>query len=195
MYRIDKQSLLDRMGTWNDFLKRKVHLIACGGTAMTLLGLKDSTKDIDLMVPNVNEHDYLVKTLKQLGYKSASGWGWSRGDGFVFDLFRGKTVHTTELIESPLTAENHTLVKEFSQIYLGVLNYYDIIISKLFRGTEVDNEDCLVLVRNKSQEIDLRRLEERFQKTASYDILEGKVIQNWEYFVELLLKEGLYRGK
>jgi hypothetical protein len=83
------------MGTWNDFLKRKVHLIACGGTAMTLLGLKDSTKDIDLMVPNVNEHDYLVKTLKQLGYKSASGWRWSRGDGFVFDLFRGKTVHTT----------------------------------------------------------------------------------------------------
>jgi len=24
---------------------------------------------------------------------------------------------------------------------------------------------------------------------------EGKVIQNWEYFVELLLKGGLYRGK
>jgi len=170
-------------------------LIACGGTAMTLLGLKDSTKDIDLIVPKVSEHTYLVKTLKELGYKSASGWGWSRGDGFVFDLFRGKTVHTTELIESPLVAENHTLVKEFSQIYLGVLNYYDIIISKLFRGTQVDNEDCLVLVKNKSQEIDLRRLEERLRKTASYDISEGKVIQNWEYFVELLLKEGLYRGK
>jgi hypothetical protein len=195
MYRIDKQSLLDRIGNWNDFLKRTVHLIACGGTAMTLLGLKYSTKDIDLMVPKVNEHTYLVETLKQLGYKSASGWGWSRGDGFVFDLFRGKAVHTTELIESPLAPENHTLVKEFSQIYLGVLNYYDIIITKLFRGTEVDNEDCLVLVKNKSQEIDLRRLEERLRKTASYDVSEGKVIQNWEYFVKLLSKEGLYRGK
>jgi hypothetical protein len=195
MYRIDEQSLLDRIGAWNGFLKRKVHLIACGGTAMTLLGLKDSTKDIDLLVPKVNEHAYLVKTLQQLGYRSASGWGWSRGDGFVFDLFRGKTVHTTELIESPMAADNHTLVKEFSQIYLGVLNYYDIIISKLFRGTQVDNEDCLVLVRNKSQEIDLIRLEERLRKTASYDVSEGKIIQNWEYFVELLLKEGLYRGK
>lgn len=170
-------------------------MIACGGTAMTLLGLKDSTKDIDLMVPKLNEHAYLAKTLQQLGYKSASGWGWSSGDGFVFDLFRGKTVHTTELIESPLAAENHMLVREFSHIYLGVLNYHDIIISKLFRGTQIDNEDCLALVKSRSQDIDLRRLDERFRKTASYDVSEGKVIQNWEYFMELLSKEGLCREK
>lgn len=195
MYRIAKQSMLDRISNWNDFLKRRVHLIACGGTAMTLLGVKESTKDIDLMVPKVNEHTYLIKKLQELGYKSASGSGWSRGDGFIFDLFRGNAVHTTELIESPLVDENHTLIKEFSHIYLGVLNYYDIIISKLFRSTEIDNEDCLVLVKNKRQEIDLIRLEERLRKTALYDISEDKVIQNWEYFVKLLLKKGLYRGE
>lgn len=195
MYRVDKHSLLERIRIWNDFLKRRVHLIACGGTAMTLLGVKESTKDIDLMVPKANEYTYLIKTLQQLGYKSASGWGWSREDGFIFDLFRGNAVHTTELVESPLVDENHTLIKEFSHIYLGVLNYYDIIISKLFRGTEIDNEDCLVLVKNKRKEIDLIRLEERLRKTASYDVSEDKVIQNWEYFVQLLLKEGLYRGE
>jgi len=195
MYGVDKHSLLERIRIWNDFLKRRVHLIACGGTAMTLLGVKESTKDIDLMVPKANEYTYLIKTLQQLGYKSASGWGWSRGDGFIFDLFRGNAVHTTELVESPLVDENHTLIKEFSHIYLGVLNYYDIIISKLFRGTEIDNEDCLVLVKNKRKEIDLIRLEERLRKTASYDVSEDKVIQNWEYFVQLLLKEGLYRGE
>jgi len=195
MYGVDKHSLLERIRIWNDFLKRRVHLIACGGTAMTLLGVKESTKDIDLMVPKANEYTYLIKTLQQLGYKSASGWGWSRGDGFIFDLFRGNAVHTKELVESPLVDENHTLIKEFSHIYIGVLNYYDIIISKLFRGTEIDNEDCLVLVKNKRKEIDLIRLEERLRKTASYDVSEDKVIQNWEYFVQLLLKEGLYRGE
>jgi hypothetical protein len=46
-YRIDKQGLLDRISAWDTFLKRKVHLIACGGTALTLLGVKPSTKDID----------------------------------------------------------------------------------------------------------------------------------------------------
>jgi hypothetical protein len=74
-YRIDKQGLLDRISAWDGFLKRKVHLIACGGTALTLLGVKSSTKDIDLMVPKLDEHEYLVGILKQLGYKSASGWG------------------------------------------------------------------------------------------------------------------------
>ena len=50
-YRINKQGLLDELIIWDGFLRRTVHLIACGGTAMTLLGVKESTKDIDLVVP------------------------------------------------------------------------------------------------------------------------------------------------
>jgi hypothetical protein len=60
-YRIDKQTLLDTMEQWNRFLKRKVHLVACGGTAMTLLQVKSSTKDVDFMIPRVNEYGYLIK--------------------------------------------------------------------------------------------------------------------------------------
>jgi hypothetical protein len=188
-YRIDRQGLLDRLGAWDGFLKRKVSLIACGGTALTLLGVKASTKDIDLLVPNKDEYDYLLRTLQQLGYNSASGWGWSRDDGFIFDLFRGNSVHTTQLLESPLKKGNHALVKEFSHIYLGVLNYYDIIISKLFRGTAIDNEDCLALLIDKRSEIDMARLEKRFRQTASYDVSEEAVLKNWEHFLELVKKK------
>ena len=194
-YRVDKQSLLDRISAWDTFLKRKVHLIACGGTALTLLGVKPSTKDIDLIVPNLDEHEYLVTILKQLGYKSASGWGWERGDGFIFDLFRGKSVHTTELLESPLDKGNHILIKEFSRIYLGVLNYYDIIISKLFRATAIDIDDCLVLVRNKQQDIDIEHLRKRYKETASFDVSEDKVNKNFEHFLKILKKEGLINEK
>jgi len=194
-YRIDKRGLLDRITAWDGFLRRKVHLIACGGTALTLLGVKSSTKDIDLMVPKLDEYEYLVGILKQLGYKSVSGWGWARGDGFIFDLFRGKTIHTTELLESPLKKGQHTVIKEFSRIYLGVLNDYDIIISKLFRATTVDNEDCLALIRNKIEKIDFRLLDEQFRETASYDVSESKVIKNWEHFLKLAEKKGLYHGK
>jgi hypothetical protein len=194
-YRVDKEGLLDRISAWDAFLKRKVHLIACGGTALTLLGVKPSTKDIDLIVPNLDEHEYLVSILKQLGYKSASGWGWERGDGFIFDLFRGKAVHTTELLESPLEKGNHILVKEFDRIYLGVLNYYDIIISKLFRATTIDIDDCLVLVRDKKKEIDFKQLDKRFKETASFDVSEDKVNKNFEHFLKILKKEGLINEK
>jgi hypothetical protein len=190
-YRIDKQGLLDRISAWDSFLKKKMHLIACGGTALTLLGLKASTKDIDLIVPDLDEYEYLINILKDLGYKSASGWGWARGDGFIFDLFRGKSIHTTELLESPLDKDNNILVKEFSRIYLGVLNYYDIIISKLFRAMQVDIDDCLLLVKNKKEDIDLKHLEARFKETASFDVSEDKVNKNLEHFLKILKKEGL----
>jgi len=39
-YRINKQTLLDVLAQWNGFLRRKIHLIACGGTALTLLDIK-----------------------------------------------------------------------------------------------------------------------------------------------------------
>ncbi len=194
-YRVDKQGLLDSISVWDGFLKKKVHLIACGGTALTLLGVKASTKDIDLMVPDINEHKYLIGVLKQLGYKSASGWGWKRGDGFIFDLFKGKSVHTTELLESPLEKVNHMLVKEFEKIYLGVLNYYDLIISKLFRAAAVDIDDCLLLAKSKKKEIDFKHLEERFRETASFDVSEDKANKNVKYFLKILRKEGLINEK
>ena len=195
IYRIDKQGLLDNMSAWDAFLKRRVHLIACGGTALTLLSVKPSTKDIDLLVPNLDEYDYLVGILKQLGYTSASGWGWKRGDGFIFDLFRGKSVHTTELLESPLHKSNHTLVKEFDRIYLGVLNCYDIIISKLFRATAQDMDDCLLLVKSKRNDIDFKYLEARFRETASFDVSQDQVNKNFEHFLKIIKQEGLMDEK
>lgn len=190
-YRLDKETLFNRLSAWDGFLKKKVRLIACGGTALTLMYIKPSTKDVDLLVPDVNEYRYLIRTLEQLGYKSASGSGWARDDGFIFDLFPGKRVHSTELLDSPLNKGNNTLVKEFSHIYLGVLNHYDILISKLFRGSSADIEDCLLLVKNKTNEIDVDRFIKRFKETASYNVSEDKVNKNLEHFLSLIKKEGL----
>ncbi|OGL92096.1 MAG: hypothetical protein A2879_05120 [Omnitrophica WOR_2 bacterium RIFCSPHIGHO2_01_FULL_49_10] len=189
-YRIDRERLLEIIGEWDSYLRRKVRLIACGGTAMTLLGVKVSTKDIDLIVPEIAEYEYLIDNLKQLGYKPVTGNGWSRDETFIFDIFRGKKVHTTELLESPLDEGNNYLVKEFAHIYLGALNYYDLIISKLFRGDGVDFEDCLALMKVKGGEINIGHLEKRFHETASYEISEEKVNENLERFIDMLKKEG-----
>ena len=189
-YRLDKEGLLERLSVWNGFLKRKIHLIACGGTALTLLEVKPSTKDVDLIVPHADEHKYLVDILKQLGYRPASGSGWARGDGFIFDLFSGKRVHTTELPDSPLEEGNNIFVKEFSYIYLGVLNYYDILTTKLFRAASIDIDDCMALIKAKISEIDIKRFIERFRETASFDVSEEKVNKNLDHFLRLLKKEG-----
>lgn len=192
-YRLNKKILLDELGQWNRFIKRKVHLIACGGTALTLLDIKPSTKDVDFMVPVESEHKYLIKVLKDLGYKQTTGSGWQKkGDVFIYDIFPGNRIHTTELLSSPLEVGKHMLLKEFSHLYIGILNEYDLIASKLFRGTDVDFEDCLTLVKSCREKIDIKRLEQHVKELASYDISEKRIIENLVKFLHLLREEILY---
>lgn len=192
-YRLNKQTLTELLGQWNAFLRRKVHLIACGGTALALMDIKPSTKDVDFIVPIEPEYRYLINTLKDLGYKQQTGSGWHKsGNLFVFDLFMGQRIHTTDLLESPLEKGNHTLFKEFSQLYIGIINPYDLIASKLFRGTAVDFEDCMMLMKSRKESIDLPRVEQHVKELASYDISEDRIIENLEYFLNQVRKEALY---
>lgn len=192
-YRLNKNSLLEILGEWNRFIRRRVHMIACGGTAITLAGIKPSTKDVDFMVPKEKEYDYLMKQLKALGYKQVTGSGWKRtGEDFQFDLFCGKQIHTTELLDSPLTEGRHSILMEFSHLYIGILNDYDLIVSKLMRGTKVDFEDCLNLTEAHRKEIDMDRLIRHFHEMISYDISEDRLRPNMDHFLELLRKKDLY---
>ena len=193
-YRLNKEGLWDYLTQWNAFLKRKVHLIACGGTALTLLDVKASTKDIDFMVPVLAEHSYLIKALKSLGYNRKGDHRWTKdGDPFVFDLFAGNKIHTTELLNSPLKPENHRQIKTYSYLYIGVLNDYDLITSKLFRGAPVDFDDCRLLVKAHRATIDLDLLEKHFREHAKYEIAETRVLQNLGIFLKELNQEK-YHG-
>lgn len=85
-------------------------------------------------------------------------------------------------------------MKEFSRLYVGILNDYDLIASKLFRGDAVDFEDCLMLVKKRKNEIDITRLQEHYKKLACYDISEDRVLTHLASFVRLLKEEGLAHG-
>jgi hypothetical protein len=192
-YRINKDYLLEILGEWNRFLKRKVHLIACGGTAMTLSGVKPSTKDVDFMAPEIKEYNYLINQLRALGYKPVSGSGWKKkGEVIRFDIFRGNCIHTTELLDSPLKKGRHSILKKFSHLYVGILNDYDLISSKLMRGTNVDFEDCLALADAHRAQIDIKRLIDHFHELVSYDIAQDRLRPNIDHFVELLREKGHY---
>jgi hypothetical protein len=185
-YRIRIDALYERFEIWNGYLPGKVRVIACGGTALTLLGFKDSTKDVDLMVPDQREYHTFTRTLQELGYKRVRGQSWqSDSDNlFILDIFQGNLIHTTELLESPLIAGNHTLVREYGRIYLGVLNDYDLITSKLLRGTSVDFDDCRALAEARHGGLDLKRLAERFKETALGCLGKDRLLKNLEVFLE-----------
>jgi len=195
-YRLSKEQLFEVLEEWNRRLRRRVHLIACGGTAMTLLGIKASTKDVDFIAPVLTEYNYLTRNLKQMGYEKVTQSGWQRkGEIFLFDIFRGSNVHTTGLLESPLEPGRNYLLKEYSHLYLGILNYYDLICSKLMRGTRVDFEDCLALAKARISEIDVAVLIEHYGEMIKYDIAETRLRPHLDHFVDLLKERGLYEPR
>ena len=182
-YRLSTNDLLDTLDNWNSLMNFRVRLIACGGTALTLLKIKDSTKDIDFTVPMQKEYDRLMKFLRDLGYEEKGG-GLAHDDdpNFIYQFWYGNKVFTTDLLDSPLDPGKHILIKRWNHIYLGALNLNDLIITKTFRGTSADKKDCIEAFA--SGQVNAVELLERYSEAARYDLNPRKVMKNFVYLVE-----------
>jgi hypothetical protein len=182
-YRLSANDLLDTLDNWNSLLNFRVSLIACGGTALTLLKIKDSTRDIDFTVPMHKEYDRLMKFLGDLGYEEKGG-GLAHDDdpNFIYQFWCGNKVFTTDLLESPLDPGKHILIKRWSHIYLGALNLKDLIITKMFRGTSVDRDDCIAAFA--TGKVNAEGLLERYSEAARYDLNPEKMMKNFVYLAE-----------
>jgi hypothetical protein len=189
-YGLSDQDLLDTLDNWNSLMNFRVRLIACGGTALTLLKIKDSTKDIDFTVPVAREYERLMKFLRDLGYEEKGG-GLAHDDdpNFIYQFWSGNKVFTTNLLDSPLQPGRHILIKRWSRIYLGVLNLTDLIITKMFRGTPVDRDDCVAVFA--TGQVKAEELLERYSVAARYDLNPEKVMRNFVYLAEGLREQEL----
>lgn len=148
------------------------------------------------MAPVIAEYEYLTRTLSKMGYGKETQTGWKRkGEMFQFDIFRGNNIHTTGLLASPLEEGKHSLLKEYSHLYIGILNEYDLICSKLMRGTRVDFEDCLDLAAARISKIDVHLLVEHYNELIKYDIAEQRLRPHMSHFVVLLRERGLYEQR
>jgi hypothetical protein len=122
----DKSRLFDFIEVLNEDLTKKITLVAAGGTAMTLLDLKESTIDIDFTIPSsdIIEFEQVLKN-NPPGYKVDR---WT--DGCVFC----QTLPNDYL-------EKSIKIKEFSHISLRALQPVDIIVTKIGRLNDRDIQD------------------------------------------------------
>ncbi|MFH0985907.1 MAG: DUF6036 family nucleotidyltransferase [Candidatus Omnitrophota bacterium] len=122
------------------------------------------------------------------GYQQATQYGWKReGEAILFDLYPGKRVYTTKLLSSPLDRGRCRKWNEWKKIFVGILNPEDLVTSKMFRGTETDIQDCLLLFAK--EKIDLEKFKKRYRETAQYEISEAKVLKNLEILLKRLGEE------
>ena len=98
-YRITGRELIQTIDNWEHLINFKVNLIGCGGTALTLLEIKESTKDIDFIVPVGKEYERLMKFLRSLGYEEKGG-GLAHPDDPFFCISFGSGTGSSQPISS-----------------------------------------------------------------------------------------------
>ena len=179
--------LFELLKSISSFVEKNVEMYALGGTALTILGIKPSTLDIDINIDSNKQYNYICKVFEQIGFKRIGAIRWLTQEEVVFDLFYGSNILGTELLPDCLQLAQ--FVKSFGKMKLYTLSPYDIIISKLARGDERDFIDIKHLLEY--EKIDLTKLTERYFNTmelstvANYkqkflDLIEIKFKQ-WKY--------------
>ena len=136
-------------------------LVAIGGTALTLLNIKSSTRDIDLIVPEKHSLAILKSLFITLNFKEVANNRWLTNEGIIIDLYPEDYVINVKLLDSSI--EKSELIRRFDNITLKALNLYDICITKIDRGDKRDYDD-IKLVLEKSK-ISLKMLIKRYLLT------------------------------
>jgi|SRR3989338_10357304 len=149
-------------------LDKEIELFAMGGTAMVLKNIKEATKDIDFLTAS----DY--KTIKELfelaGLREKSPSKlcniWHLGDKRI-DMFYDEFVMGITLPDDWRELSGH--IRSIGKLKVYILNWYDIIITKIARSEPRDIDDILVIL--KTQKIDFKALKSRYYKLAPVSLI------------------------
>lgn len=174
---INAEELFELISSISKYVEREIKMYALGGTALTILGMKKSTRDIDINIESQKEYDYICKIFDELGF-DREGIRWFSQEGLAFDIFHGSNILGTELL--PDCIEKSKFIKEFGSIKLYTLPLEDIIISKLARGDQRDFEDIKTIFEK--SKVNIKNLAERYKETMESSI----VVDYKQKFLDLI---------
>jgi len=134
-------------------LDRKVQVLLIGGAVLLELGLKDSTKDIDVVCKNKNDKETLLQSAKSLGFELVGpeerharlGVNRLAVKGMRnLDVFAGRISYDFELSE-PMW-QRSILSRTFGDLVVKDASSEDILIMKLIANRDGDADDCAALM-------------------------------------------------
>ncbi|MBU1198924.1 MAG: nucleotidyltransferase [Nanoarchaeota archaeon] len=162
---INAEELFEFMESISKFIEKEIKMYALGGTALTILNIKKSTKDIDVNIESNTEYEYICKIFSNLGFER-NGIRWITQEGLAFDMFHGSNIMGTELL--PDCIDKSKFIKSFGNIKIYTLSLEDIIISKLARGDSRDFDDIKRILE--VEKINLRKLVQRYKETMEVSV-------------------------
>jgi len=130
-----------------------INLFIIGGLVMLKQELKESTKDIDIIVDSESEFFILEKAFKRLGFKSIipgieyENMNLSQifeRDDFRIDLFNKKVCDKFSLSKDMIKRAG--LILDFDKLKVFHCSNEDVLLFKTMTEREGDLDDCMKLV-------------------------------------------------
>lgn len=155
----NKKEFLAFIKRLDEILDKPIYIIAIGGSALSLINLKDKTKDMDFFVAGIDFEDFdalIEKVAEKENIPKRKIDYWMDGEIlFVKGAWQGSKL-PPDYIKLTLDYKKVKL----KHITLKILNPVDLIITKVGRSNPVDITDITNLIR--VYKIDKKLLTERF---------------------------------
>ena len=166
---------LDNLNTFLQLLadlNEELELYAIGGTAMLLKNIKETTKDIDFLTTENQENIRKFFNLAGLKEKDPSKLCniWYL-ENIRIDLFYDEFIFGICLPNDWKEKSEH--LKDIGKLKLYILNWLDIIITKIARNEQRDIDDAVGII--KAENINFKELKKRYYKLA-----EGSLISDFD---------------
>ena len=142
-------------------------MYALGGTALTILNIKNSTLDVDINIATDKEYKDIIRLFEQIGFEKIGLIRWITQDGLAFDIFKESYILGTGLLPDCLKRSKY--IRTFNNIELYTLSLEDIIISKLARGDLRDFDDIRQIFEK--TEMNLSYLVKRYKDTMKISVV------------------------
>lgn len=165
-------------------LKRKIKCFVIGGSAMLYYKLKDATKDIDIVLLNENDRNYILKFMKNLGYAERNTKMLYINKKNVpillqreenrFDLFNRTIIN---LRFSDGMANRSNAVYEYGNLIANVASPEDIIILKCATDRAGDRLDASSIIKNTNVNWDILFEEAIVQMNLVGDVIPLSLYQ------------------
>jgi len=169
---------------------------ALGGTALTLVGLKASTADVDFAFEDRGDAEVFAAALRYSSLEELSGlevhWmegmglavAESRRTGVRFDLYAGRV---GAALLSPGMKGRSRLVASPGWVDLRVLSVEDVVLLKLAAGREKDRDDLTLALRLRrvDWEIVASELDWQVANSSRGEELASKVAASLEEWPEI----------
>lgn len=154
-------------------LDEEIELFAMGGTAMVLANIKEATRDIDFLTNSDQVTIQRLFNLAGLKEKDTSKLcnKWNLNDETRIDIFYDGFILGVPLPNDWGKMSIH--VKTVGKVKLFILNWHDVIITKLSRSEERDIEDIVSII--KSEKINIKTLKKRY-----YNLAETALISDYD---------------